>query len=106
VKHSKILRQTLNLPEYHQHSLSINFNDYVSDHFIYAQNFERVQDSAWTGINTKSGQLLRIKVEAIDTAILPSSSVDYTKNIGQSMFITLESENILEIRDGGCTVYD
>ena len=58
----KILRQTLNLPEYHQHSLSVNFNDYISDHFICAQNSERVQDSDWTGINTKSGQLLIIKV--------------------------------------------
>jgi hypothetical protein len=98
----KLLRQALNLPEYHQHSLSIKAKDYYKNHFIYAQNFERVQDSSYTGINTKAGQLLIVKVEAIN-----KSRIDGTTNIiGQSMFITLESEQILEVRDGGCTIYD
>ena len=35
----KILRQALNLPEHNQHSLSINYTDYLSDHFIYVQYF-------------------------------------------------------------------
>ena len=95
----KTLRLSQYLPEYHQHAISITFNDYISDHFIYCQNFERVPQSAWTGINSKSGALLIIKCEAIDKATI-------TGNIAQSMFVTLESENILEIRDSGCTAYD
>ena len=95
----KILKLSQNLPDHYQHSVSIPFTDYISDHFIYTQNFERVPDSSWTGINTKSGQLLIIKCEAIDKSTIAG-------NIAQSMFITLESENILEIRDAGVTVYD
>ena len=98
----KILRQSLNLPDHRLHSLSIDFRQYKKNHFIYCQNFERVQDSAWTGINTKAGQLLIVKLDALDKSVATGIST----NIAQSMFITLESENILEIRDSGCTVYD
>ena len=100
----KILRQSLHLPEYHQHSISVNFNDYKSDHFIYCENFERVQDASFTGLNTKAGQLLIIKVESINKAAVDGSSE--SKRISESMFITLEADCMLEVKDGGCTVYD
>ena len=100
----KILRQTMHLPEYHQHSISIGFKEYKSDHFIYAENFERVQDAAFTGINSRAGQLVIIKVEPLNSGVISGSSEG--SRIGESMFITLEADCMLEIKDGGCTVYD
>ena len=99
----KILRQTLSLPDYGQHSISIGFKEYKSDHFIYAENFERVPQASFTGINSKAGQLVIIKVEPVKSSTLNGA---VGSRIGESMCITLEADCMLEIKDGGCTVYD
>jgi hypothetical protein len=92
-----ILRKTLNLPEFHQHSIGITFKDFIDHKFIFTTNFEKVPESSWTGTNTKAGQLLIVKVKANDSSLT---------DIASTMFITLVSEQILEVRDVGCTVYD
>ena len=56
-------------------------------------------ESSWTGTNTKAGQLMIVKCNAADKGVLGS-------DIASIMFITLQSENVLEIRDVGCTVFD
>ena len=57
------LRKALNLPMFHQHSMNINFKQYRDRQFIFAFSFEKVPDSSYTGINTRAGQqmLLRVK---------------------------------------------
>ena len=50
------LRKALNLPMFHQHSLSIDFKQYRDRQFVFAFSFERVPDSSYTGINTRAGQ--------------------------------------------------
>ena len=68
-------------------------------HFIIGIDCEKVLDAAWAVENCKAGSLLTIKRKgangSIDTAVMPSK-----------MYITLHSDNILEIRDSGATVFD
>jgi hypothetical protein len=89
----------MNLPDEHLHSVGIDFRQYVSNKFIFAMSFEKVPESSWTGTNTKSGQLLIVKVNALDQSIMPT-------DIAHLMYITLVSEQILEVRDVGVSVYD
>ena len=94
-----ILKQTLNLPDEHLHSVGIDFKQYCSNKFIFAMSFEKVPESSWTGTNTKSGQLLIVKCNAVDQGVMPN-------DIAHLMYITLVSEQVLEVRDIGCSVYD
>jgi hypothetical protein len=63
-------------------------------------SFEKVPESSWTGTNTKAGQLLIVKCNALNPSLMLAN------NIADLMYITLVSENILEIRDVGVSVYD
>jgi hypothetical protein len=94
-----ILKQTLNLPDWGLHSVGIDFHQYIDDKFIFGMSFEKVPESSWTGTNTKAGQVLIVKMRAVDQENM------YT-DIADLMYITLMSEQILEIRDVGVSVYD
>ena len=67
--------------------------------FIFGMSFEKVPESSWTGTNTKAGQLLSVKCNALNHSSMHP-------NIADLMYITLVSEQILEIRDVGVSVYD
>ena len=92
------LRKALNLPLFHQHHLSIEFNQYKSNKFIFAMNMERVPDSSYSGINTKSGQQLLIRCK-------PSGSM-LTALMPDTIYLTLVSEQILSNRDAGVQILD
>ena len=81
------------------HSISPSYQQYWKSHFIIGIDCEKVLDASWTGLNTKAGDLLTFRLKgangSIDPAFMPSK-----------MFITLHSDNILEIRDSGASVYD
>ena len=94
-----ILKQTLNLPDWGLHSVGIDFKQYTSSKFIFAMSFEKVPEASWSGTNTKTGQVLLIKLNAVNTSAIPN-------DIASTMFITLMTENILEICDVGCSVYE
>ncbi len=94
-----LLKQTLNLPDDHLHAIGIDFKQYASNKFIFGMSFEKVPEASWTGTNTKAGQLLIVKCNALDQATMPT-------NIAELLYITLVSEQILEIRDVGISVYD
>ena len=94
------LREALNLPDWHQHAISIKFKDYIRNKFIYCTDFQKVSDASWSGVNTKSGQVLMVNVKALNEAGIQGN------NIATTMYTLLQAEQILEIRDVGCTVYD
>ena len=94
------LKETLNLPDHHQHAISIKFQHYIRNKFIYGVSFEKIADASWTGVNTKAGQVLMVNAKAVNEAGITQS------NIATTMFTLLQAEQILEIRDVGCTVYD
>jgi hypothetical protein len=94
-----ILKQTLNLPDWGLHSVGIDYHQYIDNKFIFGMSFEKVPESSWTGSNTKAGQVLIVKMNAVDQASMDT-------DIANLMYITLVSEQILEIRDVGVSVYD
>ena len=93
------LRKALNLPMFHQHSMSVSFRHYRDRQFIFAFSFEQVPDSSYTGINTRAGQQMLVKIKPTGTSI---PTADMPENIN----ITMLSEQILEIKDLGLKVYD
>ena len=93
------LRKALNLPMFHQHSMNINFKQYRDRQFIFAFSFEKVPDSSYTGINTRAGQQLLLRVKPAG-ATIPATEMPDT------MYITMLSEQILEIKDLGLKVFD
>jgi hypothetical protein len=92
------LKEALNLPIYHQHAIGIRYQDYYQDKFIFAISFEKIPDAEWSGINTKAGQVLMVKVKATNGNVVA--------NIADIMYSVLETQQILQISDVGCTVYD
>ena len=93
------LRKALNLPMFHQHSLSIDFKQYRDRQFIFGFSFEKVPDSSYTGINTRAGQQMLVRVKPANGAI---NATDMPDNV----YITMLSEQILEIKDLGLKVFD
>jgi hypothetical protein len=94
-----ILKQTLNLPDWGLHSVGIDFKQYIDDKFIFAMSFEKVPESSWTGVNSKAGQVLIVKMNAVNQNSMHPDIADL-------MYITLVSEGIVEIRDVGVNVFD
>ena len=94
-----LLRKALNLPVFHQHSVSIDFKQYRDRQFIFGFSFERLIDSSYTGINTRAGQQMLLRVKNAGASIPVDDMPD-------ELFVTLLSEQILEIRDLGLKVFD
>ena len=61
--------------------------------------FEKMPQASWSGVNTMTGQILLIKLSSVNTSAVSG-------DIASTMFITLQSENILEIRDVGCSIFE
>ena len=93
------LRKSLNLPVFHQHSISIDFEQYRDRQFIFGFSFEKVPDSSYTGINTRAGQQMLIRVKPAGASILVDDMPD-------EMFVTLLSEQVTEIKDLSLKVFD
>jgi len=96
-----ILKQTLSLPDWGLHSVGVDYHQYTSSKFIFAMSFEKMAEASWSGTNTKSGQILLIKLASVNGA----SGVG-VPDIASTMYITLMSENILEVRDVGCSIFE
>ena len=79
------LRKALNLPMFHQHSMNINFKQYRDRQFIFAFSFEKVPDSSYTGINTRAGQQMLLRVKPAG-ATIPATEMPDT------LYITMLSE--------------
>ena len=92
------LKKSLNLPDFHQHSIGIKFDNYRKNKFIFGFSFEKVPELNWSGLNSKAGQMLLIK-------ILGSSGIT-SADVATSMQSILEAQMILEIRDIGITIFD
>ena len=67
--------------------------------FIASIDTEKVLEAGFTGLNTRAGDLLTIKVKPMDATTMATTKP--TK-----FFTVLHSDNILEIRESGVTVFD
>jgi len=80
------------------HSISITPSQFQNDKFILAVDTERILDAGFTGLNTRSGDLMIVRGKYAN-----SNSATQWAN---AVYITLHSDQILEIRDTGCQVFD
>jgi hypothetical protein len=93
------LRKTMGIHQSPFHSLDVTGLQFRSYKFIASIDTEKVLEAGFTGLNTRAGDLLTIKVKPMDAATM--STTKPTK-----FFTVLHSDNILEIRESGVTVFD
>ena len=80
------------------HGVDMIAQEYRSHKFVIGIDSEKILEAGFTGINTKAGDLMCIKVKQ-------ASGITQAK-ICNEMYITLHSDCILNIRDSGVEVFD
>ena len=80
--------------------MNINFKQYRDRQFIFAFSFQKVPDSSYTGVTTRAGQQMLLRVKPAG-ATIPATEMPDTIH-----FLTMLSEQILEIKDLGLKVFD
>ena len=90
------LRKCLGKHEQHN-SFDITAHEYRCRKFVIGIDMEKVLEAGYTGLNTRSGDIMNIRFDHKDTN---------NANYATSMHIVLTSDNILEIRDSGVQVFD
>ena len=91
------LRKCMGAASNHLHGFDIDALEYRDYKFIIGVDMERVLEAGFTGMNTRAGDILNIRFDHNDST---------AANWAHSMHIVLQSDNIMEIRDGGVTVFD
>ena len=89
------LRKTLGVQSSALHSFDISAQEYKRNSFILGIDTETILHAAFTGHNTRSGELLNIK---FDHSLGGNGPAD--------MYIVLHSDNLVEISDSGVRCYD
>ena len=77
------------------HSIDINGKDYHRNKFIIGLDLEKILQAGFTGINTKAGDLMTINTKSMTTYRNPTK-----------MHVILHADSILNISDGGVTVFE
>ena len=92
------LQKSLGVQASNLHNFNINGVEYRDNKFIIGIDMEKVLEAGWTGLNTRAGDLLTIKFK-YDSGLNNLYFAD-------RMRVVLHSDQILEIRDSGCAVFD
>ena len=93
------LRKTVGL-NYGHHAVDLDAHQYRNNKFIVAVDMEKISEMGFTGENTMNGQLLVIKVSALNKSTLASGHMPTQMNM------YLNSDQIMEVKDVGVTVFD
>ena len=91
------LKKCLGIQSSPVHSFDINGVEYRDYKFVLGIDTERMLEAGWTGLNTKTGSLLTVKFKYNSSNAI---------RLADRMHAVLVSDNILEIKDSGCSVYD
>ena len=94
------LRKALGFNASTIHKLSLVGRWYHDDKFVIGMDTEKTLQAGWTGISTKAGDLLTIKMENVGT------SAGTTPKYAEKVFVTLSYDAILQIQDSGVTVLE
>jgi hypothetical protein len=84
------------------HNFDINAREYRFNKLILGTDCEKVLDAGFTGLNTRAGDLMTVKFDMNKTV----DATDLAARKPDRIHIVLHSDQILEIRDSGCQVYD
>ena len=94
------LEKTLGILGSNFHNVSVTPLQYRNDKFIIGCDTEKALQAGFTGLNTRQGDLLSVKVKAMDKSTLTAGLIPDT------MFIVIHSDQIMEISDSGVQVFD
>ena len=79
--------------------MNINFKQYRGRQFVFAFDFQKLSDSSYSGISTRAGQMMRLIVK-------PAGATIPANEMPDQIYITMLSEQILEMKDLGLKVFD
>lgn len=97
------LKKTLGVQSSNVHSFDITAAEYRDNKLILGIDTEKVLEAGFTGLNTRSGDLMTVKLSYADKGSAVGST--YSR-LADRMHIVLHSDQIVEVRDTGVTVYD
>ena len=80
------------------HSFDIDSYEYTKWNFVIGIDMEKQLGASFTGKNTKAGDILSVHCK--------HNQSTEPETYATSMHTVLVTDNIMEIRDGGITVYD
>ena len=97
------LKKTLGVQASAVHNFDISATEYRDYKFILGTDCEKVLDAGFTGLNTRSGDLLSVSLKYANKGTVESGIYP---RLADRIHIVLHSDQILEIRDSGCQVFD
>ena len=107
------LKKTLGVQASSVHNFDIDANQYRDHGFILGTDCEKVLDAGFTGLNTRAGDLMTVKLKYNSRGLPAEQGRPDAFNVwlascrlADRMHIVLHSDQILEIRSSGCQVFD
>ena len=91
------LRKTLGMHSSSVHSFDISAVDYRDHKFILGIDCEKVLEAGWTGLNTRSGDLMTVRFKYANTE---------ARRLADRMHIVFQADQIMEISDLGVRIDD
>ena len=93
---------------YGKHPISITPSQYHSTKFVAGLDLEMLPEVGYTGLSTKNGEMITVKVKAVDISKLDAGSVaaDGNTHMPTSLFMVLCTDNVIELKDSGVSVLD
>ena len=95
------------------HNFDISAVQYRDYKFVLGTDCENVLDAGFTGLNTRAGDLMTVKLKYNSRGLpaVAGQNADYnawlaTARLADRIHIVLHSDQILEIRSSGCQVFD
>ena len=85
------------------HSWDISALEYQRSSFIYAIDTEKILQASFTGLNTRAGDLMTLKMKWSNGG---PDQADVAASTPDRVYLTLQTDNILEISSGQATVFD
>jgi hypothetical protein len=96
------LKQCIYGSDNHFHAVSIKPSEYRRDKYIIGVDTEKIMGASFTGLNTKAGDLMTIKLKARNPTAIQAAGNNMTGQLHMVLF----SDQLMEIRDVGVTVFD
>ena len=93
------LKKTLGVQSFAVHNFDITPAEYRDYKFILGTDCEKVLDAGFTGLNTRAGDLMSVSFKY-------NSPGTNGVRLANRIHIVLHSDQILEVRDSGCQVFD
>ena len=93
------LKRALHYLNPDQDAFSISYKRFREDKFAIGISFEKMQDTNFTGQNTKQGGLLVFKLKGSNKSFT-------TDEDAREIFVHMISESVLELRESGSVLYD